>query len=1170
MNTKQLLTLLISCLTLTMFAQEEPDFYSGEVSKMVNIPNSPEAAAFAKYGDTQVSMFTGVPQINQSLCTIEGREMSVPISLTYDASGIPVEQQASWVGLSWNLNAGGRISRTTNGLPDDYIAVDNAYKTIFNDNATAIEAESYVNMLMTDSHANLTFDTAADAKRYAEFLYLVNTNYVETQADYFSLNVMGLNETIVFERVSGVNVPRVMNNPRIKVEPYLSATTPNYIAGWKITGEDGTQYFFEEIEETTRTNANDAIAEDGSGGDLLGDFGNTRFASSWLLTKVISKNGKDTFEFSYKQAGTSDNLAFATAAGSGTTELLPNVTNYPNPPVAKFSEVTTKIKQKFMTGIVHNSKTLATFNFGDRYDVTTSVVNSRLASIDLFNNEGTELKSIVFDNDDYFNLDGQVPGSGGFTKNYYDIRLKLNGYTIKGTDDNDYETFAFEYHVPDNLPSRFSFDQDYYGYYNAAGNSTLFPFYETDNLTFAGADREPNSAAMRIGMLEKVTYPTKGHTIYEYESHDVNKLVPSPFSIAPLNLEINEFSLTTPELNRDEDGNLCDDRFAPPLDPKMKIDNFTILATGAGVYDLIYTATSSEALAIIVKLDENSPPFQNYCDFQNIGGNESRFLYASETSTMNLTEGNYAAIIVVGPDGATNEYGNSSLRLIKTSNNLVYQNIAVGGNRIASITDYTKANEIAQQKQYTYTDSEDKSTGTVNYAIDLIDGRSGTTQNGNKGQLVRQATFARGSEPYISYCLVTETRTSGNTNIGSTTYEYYAGSQGTTPRNTAPYENMFIPSLRAGNVMKKTMKNLANDTVAREEIDYYETIDRPIKIHSLVVSSGEEYFGKTILIKGFNTGDSDPNNDFYKLVYLDSWNCNPPSPEQGCVPPAYITNPIAEGYEEVLSRAWAPFKATTTFANGAYGGVNYSKTETVYPEGTVTSVEETTYDESTGSLYLPRKKTMTDSKGEVYETTYRYPTDENINSLINKNCLVEVVKTETVKVDGNQLMSSRENTYGTFGAAVLPTVIKTKKDVSAQEDRVTFDFYQNGNLRMAKQENGPTTVYLWGYDDRYPIAKIEGVTKAEVATALSTNEAGLATFDETDITAIDALRSNTALSQAMITTYTYKPLVGVATITDPRGYTNTFEYDARNRLKTVKDDAGKLVSDYEYHFKNQQ
>ena len=1167
MYTKQLVILVISCFSLTALGQEEPDFYSGEVSKMVNIPNSPEAAAFAKYGDTQVSMFTGVPQISQALHTIEGREMSVPISLTYDASGIPVEQQASWVGLSWNLNAGGRISRTVNGLPDDYISSPQSYKTVFNDNATAIEAANYINRLMTDSHANLTFDTAADAKRYAEFLYLINTNYVETQADYFSLNVMGLNETIVFEKVNGVNVPRVMNNPRIKVEPYLSIAAPLNITGWKITGEDGTQYFFEEIEETTRTNANDAIAEDGSSDNLLGDVGDTVFASSWLLTKVISKNSKDTFEFDYKQDGTSDNLAFASAAGSGTTELLPNVTNYTQIPMGKFSAVTTAVKQKFMTGIDHNGATLATFNFGNRYDVTTSTVNSRLASIDFFDDAGNGLKKVVLDNNDYFNLDGQVPGSGGFNKDYYDIRLKLNSYTIKGTDNNSYETFAFEYYVPDNLPSRSSFDQDYYGYYNAAGNSTLFPFYQTDNLTFAGADREPNSAAMRIGMLEKVTYPTKGHTIYEYESHDVNKLVPSPFSIAPLNLEINEFSLTTPELNKDEDGNLCDDRFAPPLDPKMKIDNFTILATGAGVYDLIYTATSSEALAIIVKLDENSPPFQNYCDFQNIGSNESRFLYASETSTMTLTEGNYAAIIVVGPDGATNEYGNSSLRLIKTSNAQIYQNISVGGNRIATITDYTKANEMAQQKQYTYNDGESKSTGTVNYPINLIDGRSGTTQNGNKGQLVRQATFARGTEPYISYCLVSETRTNGGQNIGSTTYEYYPGSQGTAPRVTAPYENMFIPSLRAGNVMKKTIKNAANDTVAQEEIDYYETTDRPIKIRSLVVSSEEEYFGKTVLIQGFDKGTPD---EYYKLVYLDNWDCNPPSPEQGCVPPPYVVNPIAEGYEEILSRAWSPFKATTTFANGAYGGINYSKTETAYPEGTVTSIEETTYDESPGSLYLPKKKTITDSKGEVYETTYRYATDENITSLINKNCLTEVVKTETVKLADGQLISSRENGYGTFGAAVLPTVVKTKKGSSAQEDRVTFDFYQNGNLRMAKQENGPTTVYLWGYDDRYPIAKIEGATKAEVATALITNEAGLATFDETNITAIDALRSNGTLSQAMITTYTYKPLVGVATITDPRGYTNNFEYDARNRLKTVKDDAGKLVSDYQYHFKDQQ
>ena len=97
--------------------------YADEVSQMVRIPNSPEAQAFAAYGNTDVNLHAGVPNIAIPLYTHQGIEMDLPVSLTYDASGIKVEQMATWVGLAWNLNAGGRISRITNGQPDDFISV---------------------------------------------------------------------------------------------------------------------------------------------------------------------------------------------------------------------------------------------------------------------------------------------------------------------------------------------------------------------------------------------------------------------------------------------------------------------------------------------------------------------------------------------------------------------------------------------------------------------------------------------------------------------------------------------------------------------------------------------------------------------------------------------------------------------------------------------------------------------------------------------------------------------------------------------------------------------------------------------------------------------------------------------------------------------------------------
>ena len=58
-----------------------------------------------------------------------------------------------------------------------------------------------------------------------------------------------------------------------------------------------------------------------------------------------------------------------------------------------------------------------------------------------------------------------------------------------------------------------------------------------------------------------------------------------------------------------------------------------------------------------------------------------------------------------------------------------------------------------------------------------------------------------------------------------------------------------------------------------------------------------------------------------------------------------------------------------------------------------------------------------------------------------------------------------------------------------------------------------------------------------------------------------------ALPNALVTTYTYKPLVGITTMTDPHGITTKYDYDAFGRLSKVTH-IDKAVESYEYHYKN--
>jgi YD repeat-containing protein len=65
-------------------------------------------------------------------------------------------------------------------------------------------------------------------------------------------------------------------------------------------------------------------------------------------------------------------------------------------------------------------------------------------------------------------------------------------------------------------------------------------------------------------------------------------------------------------------------------------------------------------------------------------------------------------------------------------------------------------------------------------------------------------------------------------------------------------------------------------------------------------------------------------------------------------------------------------------------------------------------------------------------------------------------------------------------------------------------------------------------------------------------------------TAQNSLRNG--LPNAMITTYTYDPLIGITSMTDPKGYTVYYEYDDLHRLVRVKDEDGKIMSENKYHY----
>lgn len=82
-------------------------------------PTQPEVGSFQQVNTSEmVNLFTGDFSYNLPLLTVPGPNGGYPINLVYNGQ-VGMEQEASWVGLGWNVNAGA-ITRNLRGLPDDF------------------------------------------------------------------------------------------------------------------------------------------------------------------------------------------------------------------------------------------------------------------------------------------------------------------------------------------------------------------------------------------------------------------------------------------------------------------------------------------------------------------------------------------------------------------------------------------------------------------------------------------------------------------------------------------------------------------------------------------------------------------------------------------------------------------------------------------------------------------------------------------------------------------------------------------------------------------------------------------------------------------------------------------------------------------------------------------
>ncbi len=1210
--------------------------YESELVRSVPIPNSPEAEAFTQYGNTPVNMYAGSPEIGVPIYTHQGRELSLPVSLSYDASGIKVEQLATSAGLGWNLAVGGRISRITNGNPDDYIQSGmTPYKSFWNDSVRD-------NMLEYRDESTL-FRSRDSVVKYFDFMNRISTNEDETQPDFFSLNAIGINDYIAFDVAT--RQAYALNNPNIIVE--FLTTAPNATNGmrsitqWTITGADGTKYYFNEAEVTHY-----------DGDDMNQNFAVTKvYNSSWVLTAVESANRRDTYTFNYTELPLWTQNFSVSGFSSYTYTINDNTpSTVPQPPYVTSSVPFIRIKQQRLDAILHNGKEIVSITYQNRHDIGAS---DAIDKITIKDGPTQEYKTYDFITSYFGILDTEDPS----LEQPSDIRLKLDGIDIISNTGDLYQKYRFEYFSPEQVPSVVSKGQDYMGYYNGeVSNQVLFPEVTVGQHTFSGADRSVNFSHAIKGTLSRIYYPTGGYTDFEFELHT------TPAEIADINENThtqiygiqtlvgslaNDVSCQAAEAFCDCSGGnsigWCADEYGATGKPNssntsfdiQEAGNYTVkyvetnnnggnVPTGLGMIATIFKASNATSCGPQPILDINQIidlgtgdllidnvdlVFNNDLHITQLDINREMSVY--------LTPGCYQMLLVNPNDNITQLARVSRVETILDDEQEL-ADVQRAGIRIKTIKDYTDTAALATEKEYIYRVEKtpsSESSGNVIFKPQFY-----TINNGlsiGEDCMLEEATSiavtgvsSGGSQPHVAYSRVYEVFKKGTTpedNGGYIQHDFYVDQHtGLYSSGVAPNVSSYRPSLAvgkevntkvydtSGKAVQQTSSELADNASAYTYFGSFGmyVINKPEKQADVLVS--KSYVdGFTFDFQQKNYGQFSTGSQDIVIFYSDdsSFEC------------AYTYPPLPTPDWERHVTSYAPsFEMRTSFAQGAVGGM-IQQVSTQFFENPSDNIQlQTTvdyeYDNSIG--HLLRKKTTTLEANEQIEQAYVYASELTESVYVQMQARNQVQMPVMVTTTVDNAVNIRKSNYTAAGNGFYPASIEITNNLidpttgfssnNPNEERIFFEYYANGNIKATYQLDVSTgggtpsvsdrvneVTYIWGYDSRYPIAKIVNGTYSEISSyAISLGSLALADNDRTLgyvgnegalRQALDAMRNDPALSHTQISSYTYDPLIGVTSMTDPRGYTMYYEYDTLYRLQSVKDATGNILSRNEYNYK---
>jgi hypothetical protein len=524
------------------------------------IPPSPEAAAIGKFGDVQVSTYTGIPNINVPLHTINVRDISLPISLSYHAAGIKVEEEASWVGLGWALSAGYSVTRTVRG--NDDLSTDGLKPGY-------AMAGTFPAVQYPISDLNYALAVCGGGK--------------DGQPDVFDFNFLGASGKFYIKKkaLAGDPIAVMMDHDNEKVSITYNESTKT----WTIINKEGYKGIFD-VHEMSRSISvsvsNWQTIPTPQSGDQFPAVPDV--ITAWHVSQIISPTGEVVvFEYdpivystrSIASLNESDTRIADVQYSGGTTtgvivgfrKVFNSALSIPNNPCQNSFSYSGSYQisfPKYLKRIVFANGEVR-FVTSQRDDIQEYTTGSKVRKLDsiVVKNSGL-LKKINFQYS-YYNANAT-------SDLYLNKRLKLNSiYENNGSLSK--KPYIFKYigdsqFADASLPLKNSAARDYWGFYNGKlennsarfGGPTLIPSFGYagfSNGVFTGiynvtlANRNSDDISTKQGVLEKIIYPTGGSTEFSYELNSFTtsataelSLTRSYFVVA--NNQNNVFELTKP------------------------------------------------------------------------------------------------------------------------------------------------------------------------------------------------------------------------------------------------------------------------------------------------------------------------------------------------------------------------------------------------------------------------------------------------------------------------------------------------------------------------------------------------------------------------------------------------------------------------------------------------